>query len=132
MPAALVLLTVLTAVVQPQPLKEGRVERGRLDKGEAAYFTIALEPGRYVASLEFTSTSGGGMTIDGGVLLVDDEGNELAPLVALKGLGANAASIATFSVDRPETLTVKVLNRGGPFSEYYRMDFAVQIRREAR
>jgi hypothetical protein len=102
--------------VVPQPMSPARDASGSLDRGQDAYCTTRLTPGKYRVTADFTRVPRVPGTILGAVTLLDADGGNEQGVVRFSETDMTNRQVGEFSVKKDEPRILRIHNRSGTVS----------------
>jgi hypothetical protein len=121
--AALSLATPLFGTFQPVRLDRSLDQKGRLDKGEHAWFIAELAAGTYDVTLQFVNPNNYETSMAGALTLLDSDGDTIRTLIGLDTIAKDAGDREVLKLTRGGVYLFKLYNAGGPNFGYYRTDY---------
>ena len=102
--------------VVPRPMSPARDASGSLDRGQDAYYTTRLTPGKYRVIADFTRVPRVPGTILGAVTLLDADGGNEQGVVRFSETDMTNRQVGEFSVKKDEPRILRIHNRSGTVS----------------
>ena len=102
--------------VVPRPMSPARDSSGSLDRGQDAYYTTPLTPGKYRVIADFTRVPRVRGTILGAVTRLDADGGNEQGVVRFSETDMTNRQIGEFSVKTDEPRILRIHNRSGTVS----------------
>ena len=102
--------------VVPRPMSPARDASGSLDRGQDAYYTTNLTPGKYRVTADFTRVPRVPGTILGAVTLLDADGGNEQGVVRFSETDTTNRQVGEFSVKTDEPRILRIHNRSGTVS----------------
>ena len=102
--------------VVPRPMSPARDASGSLDRGQDAYYTTRLTPGKYRVTADFTRVPRVPGTILGAVTLLDADGGNEQGVVRFSETDTTNRQVGEFSVKTDEPRILRIHNRSGTVS----------------
>ena len=114
-PEATSFISLFGSVV-PQPMSPARDASGSLDRGQAAYYTTRLTPGKYRVTADLTRVPRVLGTILGAVTLLDADGGNEQEVLRFSETDTTNRQVGEFSVKKDEPRILRIRNRSGTVS----------------